>query len=160
MNDNNFYLIAGNDYMRMIELYDLTKDHGLLGLTFHGQVKTADAFLRVMEGAYLYAVIQDGEVVGYAWLNRFSGRAACSHLCLFHTAHDKVGLGRAFTKMVFDAGHITTLIGLAPATYYHAAAYALRIGYHYRTTIEDAVEVNGEVTDMDIYVLHNDNKED
>lgn len=145
-----FNLVTDKDQMG--ELFWLTEQYGLLELTFYKDM-TTDEFVEHMQKAWLYAVIVDKEVVGYTWLNQFSGLSAQVHVCLFPSAPARVKLkaSKLFCSFIFKHTRIVSLVGLIPATHPHAFKYAMWTGFNLLGSVPGGIEVTGDA--IDLYVL-------
>ena len=142
-----------------LELFNLTVDHGLLDITFHGTVITLYGFLEALNDAHVYVALEEGELVGFSWINMFTGKAAAVHVCLFPTARDKQGLGRAFFKYVLctqdEQGEYyrDCLIGLVPDNYHHVRDFVRRIGMRSAGYVPHAVEAGRGSVNLLIYTI-------
>ena len=146
------------DYNRMGDLFHFTLEYDLLDRTFYGQVNMVVDFINLMKGAHLYVAMQEGEVVGYSWLNMFTGRAAAFHICLFPTAQDKQSIGREFLKYILhyqdESGYyVDCLIGLVPNNYQHVRNFVERIGMRSAGYIPHAVEPGRGAINLLIYTV-------
>ena len=69
-------------------LYDLMEEQGTAKIVFEdGTINDRDGFLNAMKtGCRLHIILDDNEPVAVVWLNRFEGKMARLHFCLFRNA--------------------------------------------------------------------------
>lgn len=70
----------------MKRLYEKTVEDGSHKVVFYeGTISNSDEFLAAMKslGTLFYVVMDEGEPVGYTWLNRFENHTARNHFCGF-----------------------------------------------------------------------------
>ncbi len=155
----DFDIVKSKEHMA--ELFGLTREHRLLASTFYGSAYYSEDFIKLMEDAQLYILMCDEELVGYSWLNMFSGRSAAVHVCLFPTAPKPIRarLGSAFLKYLFSMKDnkgrncFDSLVGLVPETHKHVEIFALSIGMNYQCIIPSGMTVMGEVVDLAILTV-------
>lgn len=141
------------------DLYRLTKAHGLLTMTFHGKVRSMKDFTSALDGAYIYGIEQEAEIVGFSWLNNWTGRAAAVHVCLWPTAKGRLTLGREFVEHVLSQKTVSgkpwldALYGPIPESFTHAIAFALSVGLKDVGTIPCGVELGGKVENLRLFAI-------
>ncbi len=108
---------------------------------YDGQVRSAPDFVAFCRSGYsrLWAIYMAEQPLGLVWLNGFTGRAAYIHLTSFKGAHRRhtVPAAREFIRRVFNSPDpldksrpfLETLVGITPASYSLALAYAARCGF-------------------------------
>ena len=144
---------------QMQTLYDLTLAHGLIERTFHnGDVQSYIDFKDVMEDAHIFGTICDGELVGFAWVNTWTGRSAAVHVCLWPTAPREAiaEMGRKFLKHILtmkDGEYRDSLFGMTPETYHSTRRYAEDIGMRRAGIIPAGAVIDGEPVGLAIYTI-------
>jgi len=146
--------ILVDDREQIGELFWLTEHYGLLELTFYKGM-TSDEFGEHMASSHLYAVAANKEIVGYTWLNQFTGLSAQVHVCLFPTASAKVKLkaSKQFCSFIFKHSHLECLVGLIPETHSHAFKYAMWTGFNMLGVIPCGITVMNQAVDLYVLVI-------
>ena len=153
----SFPPFIGHDQMRT--LYDLTLAHGLIEQTFHdGSVQNFNDFAEIMDDAHVYGTICDGELVGFTWVNSWTGKSAAVHVCLWPTAPREVivEMGRKFLRHLLtmkDGEYRDSLYGLTPVTHGNVCEYAKAIGMEEVGVIPAAAVVDGEAVGLTLLTV-------
>lgn len=143
-------------------LYDLTVLHNLLEKTFYnGGVETLMDFQFNMQDAHVYGAIYNHELVGFAWLNMWTGASAAVHICLWPTAprEEIVALGSLFLKHIFHLNggeYRASLFGLTPVSYKNVIRYAELIGMTLEAGIPSGANVQGVSEDLVLLTVTKD----
>jgi len=122
-------------------LFDRVVAEGLYEHFFHsGQCKTANDWLSYVRapGTWMFRVLRNDELVAFAMLDNFSGRAAWFHHCHFRAGwrHTK-NTAKACLLWLADAldGYVSTLVGITPASNKLAVKYAEKCGFEVMGTL-------------------------
>lgn len=131
------------------ELFERTVRDGLDRIVFYeGTVQTAEQFLNIMKsGSVLfYALMSDGEIIGYTWLNRFENHTARMHFCVFQEYWGKtLDIGKFVLDKIMhmkdlEGNYIWDLLtGFVPAWNKRAINFALKCGGQSHGKIPNAI---------------------
>jgi len=129
----------------IIGLFERVVSDGIFDTIFYeGTVDSKEAFLTMMKGngAILYLLLIEKEIIGFVWLNRFEGKTAHLHFCTFKNTWGtgkNVGIGRFTLRQLINMGCFDLFVGWLPVWNTHAINFVKACGAKTAGIIPNAV---------------------
>lgn len=133
----------------IMRLFDRVADEGLQRVVFYeGTIKSRKYFLSIMKGLHnhLYILLEKKEIVGFVWLNRFEGKTAHLHFCMFKNTWgtgQNVEIGKYVLSKLINMGapgfFFDLFIGWLPEWNTHAIGFIKRCGAQTAGVIPNAI---------------------
>jgi len=122
----------------IMALYERTEADGTCKTVFcDGSIGSKEQFLACMKGnSELYVIFLDDKICGFTWLNRFEGRFARMHWCLFKEVWGKesVEIGRYVVDVLINSKDkkgkywLDMLVGYIPVSNAIAITFVKKVG--------------------------------
>jgi hypothetical protein len=121
----------------IMSLYDKMAEDGTHEIVFYaGHITDRESFLRYMKrpDVMMYVLIQEGDHIGFTWLDCIEDRTAYNHFCLFSPYWGKtVEIGTRALNLLMNMqnkdGYVFDLFkGTVPVWNTHAVDFALKCG--------------------------------
>lgn len=138
-------------------LFDRVRAEGLYEAFFYAhQFDTASAFAEYLRAeAWAFLIERDGDLVGFAYLNSFTGKAGFFHFCVFRCGWlHTVEIAKAGLAWLKSERPVEVLIGRTPSSNRLAVRFAKRCGFKIIGTIPKAITLSATNTADDAVISY------